>query len=89
MPPPTIDGMGSEREDAEAPCYPFAAGWYVGQPSYHLERDQWLLYAFDTSERAVVGVRSREWTAIASTEVGVVREMARCLAELREGRAPK
>ena len=65
------------------------AGWYVGQPSYHLERDEWQQYAFDPSERAVVGVWSREWTTIASTEVGVVREMARCLAELREGRAPK
>jgi hypothetical protein len=35
------------------------AGWYVGRPSYHEERDEWLLYAFDPSERAVVGVRSR------------------------------
>jgi hypothetical protein len=60
-------------------------GWYVGRPSYHLERDEWLLYAFDPSERAVVGVRSREWTAIGSTELGVVREMARCLALIREG----
>ena len=49
-------------------------GWYVGQPSYHVERDEWLLYAFVPSERPVVGVRSREWTAIASTEVGVVQE---------------
>jgi hypothetical protein len=31
------------------------SGWYVGRPSYHLERDQWLLYALDPSERAVVG----------------------------------
>jgi hypothetical protein len=37
-------------------------GWYVGKPSYHDERNEWLLYAFDPSERAVVGVRSREWT---------------------------
>jgi hypothetical protein len=64
-------------------------GWYVGQPSYHVERDEWLLCAFDPSERAVVGVRSREWTAVASSEVGVVQEMARCLAELREGRTPR
>jgi hypothetical protein len=65
------------------------AGWYVGRPSYHDEPDEWLLYAFDLSEWPVMGVRSREWTAIESTEVGVVQEMARCLAELREGRAPK
>ena len=23
------------------------AGWYVGQPSYHNERSEWVLYAFD------------------------------------------
>jgi hypothetical protein len=62
--------------------------WYVGRPSYHLERDEWLLYAFDPSERAVVGVMSREWTAVASTEVGVVREMVRYLA-IADRRAPQ
>ena len=43
----------------------------------------------DPSERPKVGLRSREWTAIASTEEGVVREMARCLRELGAGRAPR
>jgi hypothetical protein len=80
----------TEREDAwTALLADLSLRWCVGQPSYHLERDEWLVYAFDPSERPVVGVRSREWTAIASTEVGVVQEMAWCLAELREGRAPK
>ena len=37
-------------------------------------------------EATKVGHRSREWTAIASTEAGVVREMARCLREIRDGR---
>jgi uncharacterized protein YjbI with pentapeptide repeats len=37
------------------------------------------------SEKAVGGVRKREWTAIAATEA-VVAEMARCLAEIRAGR---
>ena len=46
------------------------------------------MYAFDPSERAVIGVRSREWEAVATSEVGVVAEMARCLALIREGRAP-
>lgn len=64
-------------------------GWYVGKPSYHDERNEWLLHAFDPSERAVVGVRSREWTAVASTDEGVVLEMARCLREIAAGRAPK
>ena len=65
------------------------AGWYVGRPSYHDERREWVMYAFDPSERPMVGLRNRGWTAIALTEEGVVREMARCLAEIRAGRAPR
>ncbi len=65
------------------------AGWYVGRPSYHAERRQCHQYAFDPSERPVVGLRSREWTAIAESEVAVVREMTRCLRELGEGRTPR
>jgi hypothetical protein len=72
------------RIDAATP-----PGWWVGHPCYHDERDEWLLHAFDPSERAVVGVRSREWTAKASTKLRVVREMARCLRELRDGRSPR
>ncbi len=64
------------------------AGWYVGRPSYHDERREWVMYAFDPSERPVVGLRSREWTAIGSSELEVVVEMARCLREIKEGRAP-
>jgi hypothetical protein len=51
-------------------------GWYVGSPSYHDERNEWLMYAFDPAERAMDGIRKREWTAIAQTEAGVVAEMA-------------
>ena len=65
------------------------AGWHVGRPSYHDERRQWVQYAYDPSERPVVGLRSREWTAIAESEEAVVLEMARCVAELREGRPPR
>ena len=36
-----------------------AAGWYVGRLSYHDERDEWLTYAFDPTERPEVGLRSR------------------------------
>ena len=61
--------------------------WYVGQPSYHTERREWVQYAFDTRERAKAGVRSREWTAVADSEVGVLPEMARCLREISEGKA--
>jgi len=65
------------------------AGWHVGRPSEHPERREWLMYAFDPAERPVVGLRSREWTAVAATEEAVVREMARCLREIKEGRAPR
>lgn len=55
--------------------------------------DRWRLNrwapAFDPSEKAIVGVRTREWTAVAPTEVEVVLEMARCLREIVEGRVPK
>ncbi len=64
------------------------AGWYVGRPSYYDERRQWVQYAFDPSERPRVGLRSREWTAVGATEVEAVAEMARCLREIKEGRAP-
>lgn len=55
------------------------AGWYVGRPSYHDERPKWIQYAFDPRETPKVGRRSREWVAIAQTDEGVIREMARCL----------
>jgi hypothetical protein len=64
------------------------SGWYVGTPSYYDERNEWLVYAFDPMEVAVVGVRMREWTAIAPTEEAVVAEMARCLGEISAGRVP-
>lgn len=47
------------------------------------------MYAFDQTEKAHIGKRSREWTAVAETEVECVREMARCLREIGEGRVPK
>ena len=52
--------------------------WSVARPDFdpHLAVP-WTLYAFDPTERAKVGHRSREWTAVGMTEVGVVREMAR------------
>ena len=46
-------------------------------------------YAFDPRERAQVGVRSREWTAVAATELEDIRELARCFRVIREGRVPE
>ena len=78
-----LEDAWSELHDAKP------SGWFVGRPSYSERYKAWDQYAFDPSERAQVGVRSREWTAAASTEVGVVRELARCLRLIREGRVPK
>jgi hypothetical protein len=63
-------------------------GWRVGRPYFHDEVDWWEQYAFDPTERPKVGKRSREWIAAGRTEVDCVREMARCLRDLREGRWP-
>lgn len=64
------------------------AGWVVGRPRFHDERNEWHQYAFDPSERPKVGKRSREWTAVGHTEVACVMEMARCLREISAGRWP-
>lgn len=47
------------------------------------------MYAFDTRETAHISKRSREWTAVGQTEEECVREMARCLRAISEGRVPK
>lgn len=47
------------------------------------------MYAFDLSEKAVVGKRSWQWTAVGQTELECVRDMARCLGELKAGRWPR
>jgi hypothetical protein len=44
-------------------------------------------YAFDRREPATVSVRSREWTAVGATEVGVLLEMGP-LRKLGAGRVP-
>jgi hypothetical protein len=64
-------------------------GWYVGRPGFEERYNQWSMYAFDPSETPIVGKQSRESTAVGPTDLACVREMARCLAELREGRWPK
>jgi len=63
-------------------------GWYVGRPGPR-HGGTWTMYAFDQTEKAQLGRRSREWTAEAPTEEGHVREMARCLREIGGGRVPK
>jgi hypothetical protein len=60
----------------------------VWRPSHHEERREWIQFAYDPSERPRVGKRSREWTAVASSEVECVREMARCLTMIAKGGWP-
>ena len=55
---------------------------------YHEHRREWEQYAFDTREKAKAGHRSREWTAVAGSELEVVREMARCLRAITAGEIP-
>jgi hypothetical protein len=82
--------------------------WFVGTPVYHVERDHWALYAYDTtirpevrlergclaaSRRARDPVRIRrsprhDLEVVHPTWVGAVREMARCLRDIGEGRVP-
>ena len=64
-------------------------GWFVGKPSYHDERGEWVMYAFDPSERPVAGVPKREWTTVARTEEAVIWSMAYSLREIGAGRVPK
>lgn len=63
-------------------------GWFVGRPTPHPEAREWVMYAFDPRERAIAGHRSRQWTAVAATELEVLREMARCLRLIRAGEVP-
>ena len=65
-------------------------GWYVGRPGYSDRLKVWEQYAYMPAEtRRGVGRRTHEWTAVGQTELGVVREMGRCLREIREGRVPE
>jgi len=48
-------------------------GWFVGRPGQR-HGGQWAMYAFDTTEKAEIGRRSRAWTAVGQTEVDCVRE---------------
>lgn len=67
------------------------AGWIVGRPYRHDEMagGQWEQFAYDPSDRPRVGRRTREWIAIANSELSCVLEMARCLRELAAGRPPR
>ena len=77
-----LEAAWSEVHDAKPD------GWFVGTPVF-IERRGWEQYAFDTQERAKARHRSREWTAVAQSELEVVREMARCLRVTAAGERPR
>ena len=64
-------------------------GWFVGRPGYVERYNRWEQAAFDSTERARVGKRSREWVAVGRSEVECVAEMARCLEVIGRGEWPK
>jgi hypothetical protein len=80
--PAYLDDAWGELHDATA------AGWLVGYPAFDEERSVWEQHAYDPTERARSGVRRREWTAVAPTQLEVIHELARCLRLIREGRVP-
>jgi hypothetical protein len=46
----TSDGGADAAWDALHAATP--QGWYVGRPSHHPERQEWIMFAFDPSEKA-------------------------------------
>ena len=62
------------------------AGWYVGRPSYHDERHEWVIYGFDQRERAVNAPGAASGRRSVPPEC--LLEMARCLRALGAGRMP-
>ena len=59
-----------------------------GRPSWDDRHEMWEQYAFDPQERAQVGHRSREWTAVSATELEVIGKLVRCLQLIRVGHLP-
>ena len=82
----TDDDLAVAWDDLHAATPP---GWQVGRPYFHDERGVWEQYAFIASGRARGGRPKKEWITVGATEVECVREMARCLRDLGEGRWPE
>jgi hypothetical protein len=57
-----LEAAWAELHDATSP------GWFVDRPGQRYG-GQWEQYAFDQTEKAHIGKRSREWTAVGETEV--------------------
>jgi hypothetical protein len=61
---------------------------FVGRPTYHDARREWVMYDVDTREKAKAGHRTHECEAVAQSELDVVREMTRCLRLIVAGEWP-
>ncbi len=84
MTDPEIVAAWAKIHDATPP------GWYVGRPGYNDTYRQWEQFVYDDpSARPKVGLRSGEWTAVGTSELHVLREMAKCLRAISDGRVPK
>lgn len=64
-------------------------GWFVGRPGQR-HGGQWAMYAFDQTEKAYIGKRSREWT-VGRTDRGGLRQGDGAVREREsvQGRVPK
>ena len=78
-------------EEADAELLKFTPNrWFVGRPSMYHERNVWVQYAFDATERPKPGrPRTRDWTTVGPTQELCIRTMAYCLREIAAGRVPK
>jgi hypothetical protein len=46
-------------------------GWQTGRPQFREERNQWEMFAWDATQVTRPGrPRTRQWTAVATTEAG-------------------
>ena len=84
------DNATAKREDAwERIDDATPAGWFVGLPSVAPGRVMpWSQYAFDRSERAVIGQRQREISAVGDTEIDVLERMSERLEQAKNARMP-
>jgi hypothetical protein len=79
-----LEAAWSAVHDATPP------GWFVGRPGYDQHRNQWTMFTFDMHDRGKPGrPRTREWTAVGTSELAVLEEMARCLEVIGRGEWPE
>jgi len=65
-------------------------GWFIGPTTFEPRFEKpWSMWAADMTEKSKLGRRTREWTSIGPTEAACVRNMARALSEISEGRVPR